>query len=425
MKFLKLALAALFLATQSIASFAQVYPVTTPVYIPSAVEQPTTCNTTCYVTFVVSGVSTVSFQLTNLTGTITASVQGTNEAPSVASNTWTTLNLTPFGGGSTVTSVSAIGMWTINTTGLTKVRVNVSALSTGPVTVNLVGASGGTVTFSSNSVVLTDVEANIAPGTAPAKQAVVGAVYNSVAPTLTNGQTAALQLNSSGQLITSTTNTEGVITAATAPPKMQVNGGVYNSAAPTLTNGQSAALQENASGQLIVANTNLEMGIAPGTAPAKAAAIGGVYNSTPPTLTNGQTAALQLDNDGSTYINLRDDTVVPLDPCQSRNVTKTSVFIAPSTATTTALVPVSGTTKVYVCGVSLVNGASQTAYIEYGTGTACVTGPTALTPTYGTSASVNIGFGGGTIITTPASNGLCLVTGGTTAAQALVSYVQQ
>lgn len=378
MRFLKLALAALFLATQSIASVAQVYPVTTPVYIPSAVEQPTVCNTTCFVTFIVSGVSTVSFQLTNLTGTITASLQGTNEAPSVSSNTWTTLNLTPFGGGSTVTSVSATGMWTANTTGLTKVRVNVSALSTGPVTVNLVGASGGTVTFSSNSVVLTDVEANIAPGTAPAKAAVVGAVYNSSAPTLTNGQTAALQ--------------------------------------------------ETASGQLTVSATNLEMGIAPGTAPAKALVAGGVYNSTPPTVTNGQTAALQIDNDGTLFVSVR-EFGNNQDPCESAAVKKSSVAVNISSATTTQLVALSGSTSVYVCGFAAsMLGTTPAATLEYGTGTNCGTGTTTLTgaiaPTSGSFVLLNVG--GPTVVTGASGNALCLLSGGTTPSiQGVLTYVQQ
>ncbi len=423
MRLLKLALAALLLAGQAVAAYAQTYPITTPVYIPSAIEQPTTCTTTCDVVFTVSGVSTVTLQLVGSPSGITAAVQGTNEAQSVAVPTWTALNMVPVNGGSAVTSTSAVGFWTVNTTGLTKVRAHISSL-TGSVTVNMTGSSGGTVSFSSNSVVLADVEANIAPGTAPAKAAVVGGVYNSAAPTLSNGQTAALQENASGQLIVASANLDMAIAPGTAPAKAAAVGGVYNSAAPTMSNGQTAALQENASGQLIVASANLEMAIAPGTAPAKAAAVGGVYNSAAPTLSNGQTAALQLNADGSLNVNLRDDTVTATDPCQSRNVAKSSAFQSISSATTTSLVPVSGTTAVYVCGISIVNGASQTVYLEYGTGASC-TGTTALTPTYGTSTQVNIGFGGGTIIKAPASNGLCMVTGATTAGQVLVSYVQQ
>lgn len=323
MRLLKLALAALLLAGQAVAAYAQTYPITTPVYIPSAVEQPTTCTTTCDVVFTVSGVSTVTLQLVGSPSGITAAVQGTNEAQSVAVPTWTALNMVPVNGGSAVTSTSAVGFWTVNTTGLTKVRAHISSL-TGSVTVNMTGSSGGTVSFSSNSVVLADVEANIAPGTAPAKAAVVGAVYNSAAPTLSNGQTAALQ----------------------------------------------------------------------------------------------------LDADGSLNVNLRDDTVTATDPCQSRNVAKSSAFQTISSATTTSLVPVSGTTAVYVCGISIVNAASQTTYLEYGTGASC-TGTTAITPTYIASTMVNAGFGGGTVVKAPASNGVCMVTSSTGAAQVLISYVQQ
>jgi hypothetical protein len=473
MRLLKLALAALLLAGQALPGFAQTYPITTPVYIPSAIEQPAVCIAACDVVFTVSGVSTVTLQLVGTPAAITASVQGTNEAQSVAAPTWTALNMIPVNGGSAVTSTSAVGFWTVNTTGLTKVRAHVSAL-TGSVTVNMTGSSGGTVSFSSNSVVLADVEANIAPGTAPAKAAIVGGVYNSALPTATNGQTVAIQLNASGEQLVASPNLEMAIAPGTAPAKALAVGGVYNSALPTATNGQTVAIQLNASGEQLVASPNLEMAIAPGTAPAKALAAGGVYNSAAPTLTNGQTAALQLnasgqlitsttntegvitaataptkmqvsgavynssppslstgqsaalqlDNDGSLYMNLRDDTVVAADPCQSRNVAKSSVLSNIGSATTTALVAVSGVKAIYVCGISIVTGAADTVYLEYGTSTNC-TGTTALTPTYIASSQINIGWGGGTVVTAPASQGLCAVSTGTNAQQVLVSYVQQ
>jgi hypothetical protein len=423
MRLLKLALAALLLAGQALPGFAQTYPITTPVYIPSAIEQPAVCIAACDVVFTVSGVSTVTLQLVGTPAAITASVQGTNEAQSVAAPTWTALNMIPVNGGSAVTSTSAVGFWTVNTTGLTKVRAHVSAL-TGSVTVNMTGSSGGTVSFSSNSVVLADVEANIAPGTAPAKAAIVGGVYNSALPTATNGQTVAIQLNASGEQLVASPNLEMAIAPGTAPAKALAAGGVYNSAAPTLTNGQTAALQLNASGQLITSTTNTEGVITAATAPTKMQVSGAVYNSSPPSLSTGQSAALQLDNDGSLYMNLRDDTVVAADPCQSRNVAKSSVLSNIGSATTTALVAVSGVKAIYVCGISIVTGAADTVYLEYGTSTNC-TGTTALTPTYIASSQINIGWGGGTVVTAPASQGLCAVSTGTNAQQVLVSYVQQ
>lgn len=317
--------AALIALSGASAALAQTYPTTTPVYIPSAVELPTTCTAACDVTFTVSGVSTVSLQLVGAPSAITASVQGTNQAPSVASPTWTALNMIPINGGSAVTSTSAVGFWTINTTGLTKIRAHISAL-TGSVAVNMVGASGGTVTFSSNSVVLADVEANIAPGTAPAKQAVVGAVYN----------------------------------------------------------------------------------------------------STPPTLTNGQTAALQLDSDGSLYANVREFTAVT-DPCQSPWAAKSSVPVAISTATTTQLVALSGTTKVYVCGLNATVGATTTIGLNYGTGASCGTGTTALTGVLApaTGTMINIGGGEATAVSSAAGNALCAVSTGTGGINGVLTYVQQ
>lgn len=316
--------AALFALAGASASLAQTYPSTTPVYIPSAVEQPTTCTAACDVTFTVSGVSTVSLQLVGAPSAITASVQGTNQAQSVSSPTWTTLNMIPINGGSAITSTSAVGFWTINTTGLTKIRAHITAL-TGSVAVNMTGATGGTVTFSSNSVILADVEANIAPGTAPAKQAVVGAVYN----------------------------------------------------------------------------------------------------STPPTLTNGQTAALQLDSDGSLYANVREYTSV-LDPCQNPWNAKSSVPVAISTATTTQLVALSGTTKVYVCGFTGAVTATNTLTFEYGTGSACGTGTTALTGAMVLPVGVTaIGNSGGTVMSGIAGNALCVLSGTTGAVNGVLTYVQQ
>lgn len=123
------------------------------------------------------------------------------------------------------------------------------------------------------------------------------------------------------------------------------------------------------------------------------------------------------------------------DPCSS--VAKSSAAIAISTATTTSLVAVSGSKAVYVCGYSFSIApsatAADTALIEYGTGASC-TGTHALTGTYGdgdlTSAApplfVSAGNSGSTVLTAPASNGICLVSAGTAVSiQGQITYVQQ
>lgn len=118
-----------------------------------------------------------------------------------------------------------------------------------------------------------------------------------------------------------------------------------------------------------------------------------------------------------------------LDPCQNPNVAKSSVAISVSSATTTALVAASGSTKVYVCDMALSTvGTSPTAALEYGTGATCGTGTTAITGAMVASATVGfirLGFGG-SITATPASQAVCLVSGGTvTTETGVLTYVQQ
>ncbi len=123
------------------------------------------------------------------------------------------------------------------------------------------------------------------------------------------------------------------------------------------------------------------------------------------------------------------------DPCTY--AAKSSAAIAVASATTTSLVAVSGTTSVYVCGFSMTIApsatAADTALFEYGTSTNC-TGTHALTGTYGngdlTSAApvvpVVYGSGGYTVMTAPASQGVCIVTTGTAVSvQGILTYVQQ
>lgn len=126
------------------------------------------------------------------------------------------------------------------------------------------------------------------------------------------------------------------------------------------------------------------------------------------------------------------------DPCADVSATKQSFQTNITTATTTALVAVSGTTQVYVCGYQIQGFATTTAntvQLEYGSGAACVTSPTALTPVYNTGVQVagNPPFetryvGALSVLKpTPSGTGLCAVTtvGSTPSINILVTYVQQ
>jgi len=377
-KFLASVLFSLGLASVALA---QTYPTTTPVYIPTAQEAPVTCTAACDVYFSVQGVTTVSVQFTGSPSSFTAALRGSNQNSTIANSsvTWTTLNLTPLNGGATVTSVTAVGTWTASTAALTRVNVHVTAVS-GSVTVNLAGTNGGAVSYSAGSVVLTDVEAT------------------------------------------------GSGNGGAAPAKVAVIGGTYNSTPPTVTNTNAVSLQQDAAGRLIVTDPNVEVtGSGNGAAaPSKVAVIGGIYNSTPPTVTNTNAAALQLDADGSLYVNVRDFTV-PNDPCQSPGATKSSAIVAITTATTTQLVALSGTKSVYVCGFNATVAAAQTLTFEYGTGSSCGTGTTALTGAFApaTGTPLNIGGGEATAITAPSGNALCVVSTTTGSTQGVLTYVQQ
>jgi hypothetical protein len=116
------------------------------------------------------------------------------------------------------------------------------------------------------------------------------------------------------------------------------------------------------------------------------------------------------------------------DPCRNPNVAKSTVAIAVTTAATTQLVAPSGTKAVYLCSLQAnVVGTSPTLLVEYGTSTTCV-GTTALTGTIPVATGTYFSTGNDSAIATPASQGLCLVSGGTlttTGVQGFATYVQQ
>src|SRR5882724_2911384 len=89
------------------------------------------------------------------------------------------------------------------------------------------------------------------------------------------------------------------------------------------------------------------------------------------------------------------------DPCSY--AAKSNVAIAITTATTTSLVAISGSTSIYVCGfsvtISQVVTTANTILFEYGTGATCGTGTNVLTGTYGTggvtaAAPITVSYGG-------------------------------
>lgn len=96
-----------------------------------------------------------------------------------------------------------------------------------------------------------------------------------------------------------------------------------------------------------------------------------------------------------------------------------SVAISMNTATTTELVAVSGSTKVYVTAWDVIAAGTGNFKLVYGTGTNCGTGTTDLTGNYNLTAQTGISKGSGIapVIVAPAGKAVC----GTTSAAVQMS----
>lgn len=97
-----------------------------------------------------------------------------------------------------------------------------------------------------------------------------------------------------------------------------------------------------------------------------------------------------------------------------------------STATTTQIVALSGSTKIYVTSFDVLAGGTGNITFVYGTGTNCGTGQTALTGAYNLTAQAGLakGSGIGPVLVVPAGNALCVLTSAAVQMSGSVSYTQ-
>ncbi len=103
-----------------------------------------------------------------------------------------------------------------------------------------------------------------------------------------------------------------------------------------------------------------------------------------------------------------------------------SASINVSTATTTQLVPLSSGKKIYVTSYDVVAGGTGNLTFEYGAGSNCGTGTTALTGAYNLTAQSGIakGNGLGPVLVVPAGNALCVLTTAAVQMSGSVSYTE-
>ena len=103
-----------------------------------------------------------------------------------------------------------------------------------------------------------------------------------------------------------------------------------------------------------------------------------------------------------------------------------------TTATTTQIVALAAGAKVRICAYAIQGSTTSTATtlkLVYGTGTACATGTTALTPAWNmpatsTSLPFQEGTGVGELMQTPAGNALCATSSAAGTVNIRVTYTQ-
>jgi hypothetical protein len=190
------------------------------------------------------------------------------------------------------------------------------------------------------------------------------------------------------------------------------NGGFVNVKTSVLPTGASTSA--NQSTEITALNsiiTNTAAAI-----PAGSSIIGKVgIDQTTPGTTNG----VQINTGTASIGN------VGADPSSGKG-TPASVAISVSTATTTQLVAISGSTKIYVTSFDVIAGGTGNITFEYGTGSTCGTGTTTLTGAYNLTAQAGIakGNGLGAILVVPAGNALCVLTSAAVQMSGSVSYQQ-
>ena len=115
-----------------------------------------------------------------------------------------------------------------------------------------------------------------------------------------------------------------------------------------------------------------------------------------------------------------------------KTICNQSVALQMTTATTTQLVALVNGESVRICGYAIQGSTTSTATtlkLVYGTGTACASGTTALTPAWNMPASSTAlpfsqGQGVGQLFSTPTGNALCATNSAAGTVNILVTYAQ-
>jgi hypothetical protein len=272
----------------------------------------------------------------------------------------------------------------------------------------------------------------------------VGGQYLSAQPTMTNTQQAALLFSSRGELLVAA----GVSGLAVTLTSTTITGTVAATQSGTwtagLTQGGSALSATNGifsnllQGNAVLSATNgLFANLMVGNA---AVATGtGAQGATVPRVTVATDTATLAGSAPSVVVQTNNAQTAGTATATGQGQTGTGVGrqtlsqdslsapISISTATTTQIVALSGSTSIYVTSEDFMAAGVDTFQWIYGTGTACATGQGTLSGAYSLSTSnpgLTKGGGVGTILKVPSGNALCAITTAAVAVAGSISYMQ-
>jgi hypothetical protein len=284
----------------------------------------------------------------------------------------------------------------------------------------------------------------IGAATAPTRMLLGGGVYNSTPLTLTNGQSAALQVSSSGALLVSgaagaTEYTEDAAAAANpqGPMMMAVRRDTL-SGSEVSADGDNIAVKATSSGQVhvfaqlgtgsatigaLTANQSVNVAQINGVTPLMGA--GNTGTGSPRVTIATDQAAIATHGHGAT------GSAVPANAqlaggraganMISFPVSDTTAPITMSTATTTQMIALSGSTRTWIDNLSIISAGATNVTLVYGTGTNCATSPSNLSGAYPLAANTGLVL---QRIVVPAGQALCVTNSAAIQISGHVTYTQ-
>jgi hypothetical protein len=352
--------------------------------VSTACSGGTSCAGTSYVTIAMLGKSTAGMQVSAISSPSGITVQcdisldgGTTWSQAATGNC-------QFDNSKTLVKSSTIASFTVGDSyqlvmsgGVTNVRVRASALTSGTVTISVTGSD-------------TEDPSELfgSPGGATSMPPAVAVVGAQDATTSTTVNPVRSQAPAS---------------AATTVPGLVVMDFVARTASPAYTATHFGHPSMDVTGSQLVM-----VGQAGGSAAAVKAA------STAAVATDPALVVAQSPNGGN--------------PCQNPNATLAMVAGQTSGTSSTQLIALNGSTKIYVCSMTIqgISGTTPTFALRYGTGTACATGTVTIIGAFTTTANATYVWAGPSAFVTIAGQALCYIQTGTTPiANYAITYVQQ